>query len=1183
MDKAASVSAGDFALPGAGDVSKAVVDAPVVLSPPAFDAAQLADATQCDTDVETRRAAVPVESFVPLPVRQQRAPAAAELASELVLDGPRALLGGAVVNAAVIRVICCDGIPDDAGRRAFVAAVNLCVACQVLQCRGSRLAKIAGLSLPSALVIDLSNNLLDTAKHVSAMVAASPKLQVLDLTGNKVATKLSMLPSGVPTPNSGVWEWVAHCPDLWSLNRVPVSGHGIAVVVLQKAKGDVARAWQMRAWDDVLASRVVVGDGSGWAPAAVTTLNVSGCGLMAIFVGGLSGLISLDVTSNRISSLACSGLHSCVALESLSAGANTISDPRELEYLGLLPSLRELVLAGNPVAANKRFRQQVIWVTRGSRGTRAARGLSALDDTPVTYEERCSITRACAPKGQADALCWTYCLVASVGQGVAFSTAACAALVELNVAGRALESLNLGEGFPLLEALNASDNNLTAAGIASLRHCARLRLLDLHGNARLSPADAVRVVATVPLAALRAVKLARNARDVTPAHVAAVIAALASRCKHLRIIDGEAVPDAVRADALVAGGLLQKANRMVYLMNVGIAKSSVPVADLSFWPVDVAPGGPQYAPGDVEQMHSSNGCGLTDSGCAAYFTVFIKLVSLNLADNMLRSLSGIGLDGLASLELLDVRNNALACPLPELGALLQSLPALRAFAFRGNPCSKKLAAARLSLLSAIPRMRELHCPLQVIDSEISIDDRVKAMQLGGCSEVESEGLRGALALWRRAPRGVPPGEVKSLDLDCLLLKFIDLTAFTSLTALRLRGNELGVSSGLAEVGIGKMTSLRVLDLRGNRLRLKDKAPREAVFAALSGLTQLEYLGLTGNDDNAAHEADVAAYEAARSAATGPLADAATGIALVPRVFEPPKAPANASYWSRRAKLLVLLRDQFRQLEYPLRFVDTNEVTVPELVTAAFDDKDPAREQHRFDVTLRRALRNGTVKPQRVVSLDLSECALCVGNFAPFTSLLTLAIASNKYVLGSGTLVLPPSLTKLDLRTNAVKRMSELSAVLHKMSSLVGIGIAGNPCCDTGGSTAMTARVKLLCGVPTCRQPGWRLQAIDGVPVTVDERMMATEACTDSYWRLNRKELARTRSLLVLEEKAVTGNETELVLSKLKLEELGALTATPNRFLQLTTLDVSNNRIGTIRGQGLSLLVKLETLDLSNNA
>ncbi len=95
-------------------------------------------------------------------------------------------------------------------------------------------------------------------------------------------------------------------------------------------------------------------------------------------------------------------------------------------------------------------------------------------------------------------------------------------------------------------------------------------------------------------------------------------------------------------------------------------------------------------------------------------------------------------------------------------------------------------------------------------------------------------------------------------------------------------------------------------------------------------------------------------------------------------------------------------------------------------------------------------------------------------------------------------------------------------------------------------------------------------------------MAATEMCTDTYWRLNKRELARTLLLLALQEKSLTGDETELVLSRLKLEDVGALALSPGRFQQLQHLDLSFNRLQTIRGQGIALLCKLESLDLSNN-
>jgi hypothetical protein len=484
--KGPDASGGEFSLPATAgiDLDRRICAAPVVPSPPAFDVDGLALVIRPDPDVEPRRAAVPFDAYIPALVRLARVPERSDVPPELVLEGPRALLSGPVPNAAGVRYIMCDGITDDAARRGFVAAVNACVSCEVLVCRGSRLSKIEGLRLPHALAIDLSNNALDSAKHVVSMVAASPRLQLLDLTGNRVAAQWVLLPSGVPGPGSPVWNFITSLPDLRTLNRVAVSGHGVSVTALQKAKGDAARAWQMRAWDDVMASRldlhVASGTTSTWAPAAVTALSVVACGLSAVFLGGLTGLTSLDVSSNRIVALSTTGVHSCLSLRELHASGNAIrDDKKEIEYLGLLPNVFDLALSGNPISTNKRYRQHVLWATRGASGTRVQRGLGVLDGAPVSYEELCAVARTCAaPAAHAEAMCWSAALVAAVGQGVACSIDACAALVVICVPKRGLTVLDLS-GCPRLEVLDARDNNLSTEGIVSLRSCPQLKTLNL--------------------------------------------------------------------------------------------------------------------------------------------------------------------------------------------------------------------------------------------------------------------------------------------------------------------------------------------------------------------------------------------------------------------------------------------------------------------------------------------------------------------------------------------------------------------------------------------------------------------------------------------------------------------------------------------------------------------------------
>ena len=114
----------------------------------------------------------------------------------------------------------------------------------------------------------------------------------------------------------------------------------------------------------------------------------------------------------------------------------------------------------------------------------------------------------------------------------------------------------------------------------------------------------------------------------------------------------------------------------------------------------------------------------------------------------------------------------------------QALSALRAFAFRGNPVSKALPKARAALIAAVPRMRDVDCVLRFVDTEVTLEERVAGVVAGGGSEADGEKLRSDRSLWLRCPRGMPPGEVVTLDLDCMTLKRVDLSAYARADLVR---------------------------------------------------------------------------------------------------------------------------------------------------------------------------------------------------------------------------------------------------------------------------------------------------------------------------------------------------------------------------------------------------------------
>jgi hypothetical protein len=158
-----------------------------------------------------------------------------------------------------------------------------------------------------------------------------------------------------------------------------------------------------------------------------------------------------------------------------------------------------------------------------------------------------------------------------------------------------------------------------------------------------------------------------------------------------------------------------------------------------------------------------------------------------------------------------------------------------------NPCMRE-AADREKLIGHIERMHEVSCELRVIDTPITIDERVAAWKRVGGDERASERLRYKAALGLRAPKPevIAPFMLLALDLDGMnLVSAVDLTLFPNLQRLKLSNNRLETLKG---TGISHAQHLRVLDLRNNKL----SDMKEMVVLCNKYLNKLEYLGLKGN-------------------------------------------------------------------------------------------------------------------------------------------------------------------------------------------------------------------------------------------------------------------------------------------------------------------------------------------------
>jgi hypothetical protein len=128
----------------------------------------------------------------------------------------------------------------------------------------------------------------------------------------------------------------------------------------------------------------------------------------------------------------------------------------------------------------------------------------------------------------------------------------------------------------------------------------------------------------------------------------------------------------------------------------------------------------------------------------------------------------LGLEQLKNLRILDVSKNNIDTPLKELAGFIDRLSALQILAIRDNPCMKNGYADRFNLIGYMENMKQVNCVLQVIDTEISLDERVEAWKKNGGAVEECELLRYKAIIFLRAPADIPAAKV-SLKHSLLIL------------------------------------------------------------------------------------------------------------------------------------------------------------------------------------------------------------------------------------------------------------------------------------------------------------------------------------------------------------------------------------------------------------------------------
>ena len=147
---------------------------------------------------------------------------------------------------------------------------------------------------------------------------------------------------------------------------------------------------------------------------------------------------------------------------------------------------------------------------------------------------------------------------------------------------------------------------------------------------------------------------------------------------------------------------------------------------------------------------------------------------------------------------------------------------------------------RMALIGAISGLQKVDCHLRILDTQITVDERIEAWKSYGGAQDMLEKMRTKMAIFLAVPTGIQPNIVTSIDVDGQLLQEIDVGLYVNLKILRLRGNLL---SGMSKVaGFDQLKHLEAFDARDN-LFILDKRAVTRMAKLFNATKHLKYLGL----------------------------------------------------------------------------------------------------------------------------------------------------------------------------------------------------------------------------------------------------------------------------------------------------------------------------------------------------
>ena len=949
-------------------------------------------------------------------------------------------------------------------------ALNAFTHCQQLTINDTKITHTK-LAMPQLVSLTLSNNKIASISTLTHLTAQLPSLSSLSVINNPINAKLPV--NALPPIEHDVWK---HCIlpsqslQWWNNVRIDNQTRYAAYQCAKQSKleGSVSLALFNSALDFEPAIKAM----TVWTPNALRELRLSGMSLLALHCSPLSQCVNLkllDVSHNHISALQHSGLHLLPSLTALDLSDNELHHSSDCLLFAHLPNLLSLSLKNNDGLKDSRL--YAIYCCRYLKGTQSSPGLRTLDGELLSRDEK---WRAVDKHDKSEAGLEKWRLLC------------CETLSHT-------EWINFPQhvtvlSFPRHDLTHAAVKQMTQLLSIDLRHnnlryvdgleCARrLRFVDVSHNPDLNVKATL--IQLSSLTTLEHVNTLPSPSTNFVEHYNRVISALFPGNSRLAVVDGRQIDMSDYVAAVRRSGQpADEDNLTAYRVNLAIlATVHLPVP--KSFSITAAQPGVQWQHDAVTELQLNN-LALLET---ATLLPFRSLTLLSLSNNRLTSIVQLQLGELPLLQWLDVRGNRIKDAPQPFGAALAACSQLRGVMVAGNPCCEN-KKWRGRVIDMIPPLATVDCPLLLLDTPISVEERVTAFinsmlagdvpslagaprhsskqpppqlarqssqsiftssssasssaaaKLTDTQQMRCHQFRFLLSLQYSLPKGASFHLVTELILVDQRLAYIDFLPFPLLAKLFLGRNELVT---LKDSRLNQCVNLRVLDVRSNRLR-----DLQELIDLIASLPVLEYIGAKDNKWS------------------------------------------NIAAAKYRNHLILGIVSKLGH-EHRIRFIDDSSIGADELVESLMETGEIQNEKEKELFRFNELIKHKDLAS--LTTLDISKSRLREAEFHRFPRLRRLNLAQNSFTdesLVASGLDRCLELEWLDATDNGLRSVQKVATYLLLLPLLTSINVQGNPLM---GKEDRPRRL-FLSYYPNLIDPSFHLQRLNEEPVTIEERINA---------------------------------------------------------------------------------------------